>query len=114
MQSFGYACKGLMQFFKTEHNLWIHCAAALLAVILGFFLNISRTQWTAILLVIGMVISAEAFNTCIEKMMDYLAPEQHEKVRYIKDLAAGAVLITAIVAALVGLIIFLPGIIALF
>lgn len=114
MLSFGYALNGLWQFFKTEHNLWIHCVIALLAVVLGFVLRISRMEWIAVIIVIGIVLSAEAFNSCIEKTLDHLTPEKHEKVRYIKDLAAGAVLLTAIAAAIVGLLIFLPKILNCF
>lgn len=114
LRSFGYAFRGLSRFFKTEHNLWIHLAATFAAVLLGFVFHISANEWLAILIVIGMVISAEAFNTCIEKIMDHLAPGRHDNVRYIKDLAAGAVLVTAVVAAIVGIIVFLPKITGLF
>lgn len=114
IRSFGYALNGLWQFFKTEHNLWIHCVVAVPVIVFGVLLQLSKMEWIAVVIVMGMVLSAEAFNTCIEKAMDHLAPEKHERVKYIKDLAAGAVLITAIVAAIVGIMIFLPKIIELF
>jgi diacylglycerol kinase (ATP) len=114
IRSFGYALSGLKRFFGTEHNAWIHLAAALAAAAVGFLLNISPMEWVGVLFAIGLVCCAEAFNTCVEKMMDRLLPQQDETVKYIKDLAAGAVLISAAIAALVGTIIFLPKIIALF
>ncbi len=114
VRSFGYALSGLWKFFRTEHNLWIHWIIAVLVLIAGFLLHLSRMEWIVVVMVMGMVLSAEAFNTCIEKIMDHLAPDYHEKVKYIKDLAAGAVLITAVAAAITGIIVFLPKIIALF
>ncbi|MGH2645356.1 MAG: diacylglycerol kinase family protein, partial [Chitinophagaceae bacterium] len=95
----------------TEHNVWIHSVAAILAVILGFLLKISALEWVGVLFAIGLVLAAEALNTCIEKIMDRLLPDQDETVKYVKDLAAGAVLMAAIVAAIIGVIIFLPKII---
>jgi|SRR5699024_9650364 len=113
IRSFKYAFNGLWRFFKTEHNLWIHCVLTLIAIVLGCILGLSKMEWIAIFIVIGMVISAEAFNTCIEKVIDYLAPDMDERAKYIKDLAAGAVLVTAVVAAIVGFIIFIPKLLAL-
>lgn len=69
--------------------------------------------WVGVLFAIGLVLTAEAFNTCLEKMMDKLIPEQSETVRYVKDLGAGAVLVSAIVSAAIGGIIFIPAIIQL-
>lgn len=113
IRSFGYAFAGLKRFFLTEHNVWIHAVAAILAIIISFLLKISSLEWVGVLFASGLVLAAEAFNTCIEKIMDRLLPQQDETVKYVKDLAAGAVLIAAIVAAIVGLIIFLPKIIHL-
>lgn len=114
IRSFGYALAGLKLFFRTEHNAWIHLAATGLVIIISFLLKISGMEWVGVLFAIGLVCSAEAFNTCIEKMMDRLLPQQDDTVKYVKDLAAGAVLIAAIVAAIIGMIIFLPKIIACF
>lgn len=114
LRSFGYAFAGLAKFFRTEHNAWIHLTATGAVVVISFLLKISSMEWVGVLFAIGLVCSAEAFNTCIEKMMDRLLPQQDETVKYVKDLAAGAVLIAAIVAAIIGIIIFLPKIIALF
>lgn len=114
IRSFGYALSGLRRFFLAEHNVWIHSTVAIFAVMLSFLLKISALEWVGVLFAIGLVLAAEAFNTCIEKIMDRLLPQQDETVRYVKDLAAGAVLIAAIVAAAIGVIIFLPKIISLF
>lgn len=114
LRSFRYAFAGLTRFFRTEHNAWIHLAAAAAGIVTGFLLKISSMEWIGVLFAIGLVCSAEAFNTCIEKMMDRLLPQQDETVKYVKDLAAGAVLIAAMVAAAIGIIVFLPKIIACF
>jgi diacylglycerol kinase (ATP) len=113
-RSFVYAFRGLRRFFSTEHNAWIHLVAAALALVLSILLKISAIQWVGVLFAIGAVLTAEAFNTCVEKMMDKLIPETSETVRYVKDLAAGAVLLSALVAAVIGGIIFIPLIIQLF
>lgn len=114
IRSFGYALAGLKTFFRTEHNAWIHLFATFVVVVISFLLKISSMEWVGVLFAMGLVCSAEAFNTCIEKIMDRLLPEHDETVKYVKDLAAGAVLIAAIVAALIGMIIFLPKIIHFF
>jgi diacylglycerol kinase len=85
--------------------------AAAVAILLSVLLKISPLKWVGVLFAIGLVLCAEAFNTCIEKIMDRLVPGQDETVKYVKDLAAGGVLIAAMVAAVIGCIIFLPGII---
>lgn len=113
IRSFGYAFSGLRRFFLTEHNVWIHSAVALVVLIMSFLLKISSLEWVGVLFAVGLVLVAEAFNTCLEGLMDRLIPEEDETVKYIKDLAAGAVLISAIVAAIIGIIIFLPKIIHL-
>lgn len=86
----------------------IHLLATVCVVIAGFLFKISGAEWCAIFIVIGLVWSAEAFNTVIEKLVDHLFPEYHETARVAKDVAAGAVLICSIIAAIVGLIVFLP------
>lgn len=110
IRSFGYAFGGLYRFFKTEHNAWIHSVAAITALILGWALDLSRTEWIGVLFAIGFVLSAEAFNTVIETLADSVSDQENERIKYVKDLAAGAVLIAAITAAAIGLIVFLPKI----
>lgn len=107
-KSFIYAAKGLKSFISREHNAWIHSLAAFAVIVLGIIFHISRTEWIAILLCIGMVFAAEAFNTAIERLVNLVSPDYNKTAGDVKDIAAGAVLICAVTAAIVGLIIFLP------
>jgi len=96
--------------YSEEHNARIHLVAALLAILLGFFLKISMLEWIAIIVVIGAVFTAELFNSALENLSDHLAPEQHTNIKKVKDLAAAAVLVSALMALVTGVIIFLPKI----
>ncbi len=113
LKSFGYAINGIRYSIRTQHNILIHIILAITAIALGFLLKISSSEWIAIIIVIGLVISAEIFNTSIEELVNLVSPHKNEKAGIIKDLAAGAVLILAITAFITGLIIFLPKIIIL-
>ncbi len=110
--SFKYAFIGIWAVASSEINFQIHIAAAIIAVSLGFYLDISKNEWCCVLLCFAIVMAAEAFNSAIEKLVDFISPEFHPKAGKIKDIAAGAVLITAIIAAAVGCIVFLAKIIA--
>jgi diacylglycerol kinase len=110
IKSFGYAFTGIYDLLRSEPNTRIHLLATVCALIAGFILRISKTEWCIILIVIALVWAAEAFNTAIEKMTDQLFPEFHEKARFAKDVSAGAVLVCAIAALICGLIIFIPKI----
>lgn len=112
--SFGNAFAGLRVLFREEHNVRIHICAAILAVAAGFAFRISPGEWLAIVFAIGLVFAAEALNTSIERLSDAVQPEWDERIRDVKDLAAGGVLFAAIAAFVVGLIVFVPEIIALF
>ena len=112
--SFLYAFSGIADMLREESNARIHCIITVLVVILGFVLRISTAEWIGVALSIGLVISAETFNTAIERLADVVQPEQDSRIRDVKDLAAAAVLFCALAAAAVGLIIFLPKIFALF
>jgi len=93
---------------RTEHNTWIHLALTIAAIAFGFILKISKGEFIAIIIVMTMVWVAEILNTAIEKTMDFISLEKHPQIKLVKDLAAAAVLITAISALLVGAIIFIP------
>ena len=108
LKSFVYAGKGIYILIRTEHNVWIHCAIMALATLAGFFFNITQGEWIAVVLCFGLVLSAEAMNTAIEKLVDLVSPERNLLAGKVKDLAAGAVLICAIVAVIVGAVIFVP------
>ncbi|MBQ1409276.1 MAG: diacylglycerol kinase family protein [Bacteroidales bacterium] len=111
IKSFSYAFAGLRVLFREEHNSWIHATAAVLAIAAGFLFRISPVEWIAVIIVIGMVFSAEILNSSLERTADFVKAERDDRKRDIKDLGAAAVLVTAISAALVGIMIFLPKII---
>ncbi len=112
LKSFVYAWKGIHSFIGREHNAWIHCAVMVAVVVAGFFFQITRGEWIAIVLCIGLVLAAEGFNTAIERLVNLVSPGKHPVAGDVKDIAAGAVLICAIAAAIVGLIVFIPYIIS--
>lgn len=97
--------------FKDQYNIWIHTMILGLVLIAGIYFNITLLEWIFIVLASGMVFAAEAFNTAIEIDMNLTSPEFHPHARDTKDVAAGAVLITAVVAMVIGVIIFLPRIV---
>ena len=103
LKSFTYAWKGVCSFLSKEHNAWIHCAAIIAVTIAGIRFEITRTEWLVILLCFAMVLAAEAFNTAIERLVNLVSPDYHPIAGDVKDIAAGAVLICAIFAALIGL-----------
>ncbi|NDW12812.1 diacylglycerol kinase family protein [Bacteroides sp. 214] len=114
LRSFVYAWQGIIILIRNEHNAWIHLFAVITVTALGFIFSITATEWIAVILCFGLVLAAEAFNTAIEKFVDHVSTEHHPILGKVKDLAAGAVLICAIAAAIVGLIIFLPYIMSFF
>lgn len=111
IKSFSYAFAGIRVLLREEHNARIHLVAAAAAVAAGFLFGITPGQWMAVVIVIAMVFSAEAVNSAIERTADFVKAERDDRKRDIKDLAAGAVLICAIGAAVVGIIVFLPYVI---
>ena len=109
-QGFQYAFKGLAVLWK-QRNAKFHFVAAIAVILIGWYLNLSQLEWVSIVLCIGLVFAAEAFNTAIELLCDHVTPERHPKIGMIKDVSAAGVLIMAIAAGIVGLTIFLPKII---
>ena len=108
LRSFGYAWKGIQSCVGKEQNLSFHLIAAMAVIIAGIVLGITRTEWIMVVMCIGTVIAADLFNTAIEKLVDLVSPERHPVAGQVKDIAAGAVLICAVAAAIIGLIIFIP------
>lgn len=106
--SFKYALEGLLAALKEEPNLKFHLLAGFLVIILSFMLNISSSDWIVIIILIGFVIAVELTNTAIEAVVNHLTITQHPGAKLAKDISAGAVLISALTAAIVGLIIFTP------
>lgn len=105
-KSFTHAGRGIWIFIKTTHNAWLHLIIFAVAIFLGFYFNISHTDWILLIITGAFVLVSEAFNTAIEIDMDLTSPEYHPYAKDTKDVAAGAVLISAIAAVIVGLMIF--------
>jgi len=106
VQSFRYAFRGISEMLRTETNARVHAIATIAVVAIGFAFGISRTDWLAITLSITAVWCAEGFNTAIEFVCDVASPDYHPKVEQAKDIAAGAVLIAAAGAVVVGVLVF--------
>ena len=112
LKSFQYAFEGLNSFFSTQHNAIIHLIMTLLAFSAAVFYNVTRIEGIAIALAIGFVWAAELFNTAIEKLADLVSKEYHPEIKFIKDVSAAAVLLSAVAALITGAIIFLPKLLA--
>jgi undecaprenol kinase/diacylglycerol kinase (ATP) len=108
LKSFKYAFNGLKVLFKEEHNARIHLTIAILTIIAGFLLNISASEWVAVCILIGLIFSMEIINSVVENICDFVSPDWHASIKRIKDLMAAAVLITAVVSVICGIIIFGP------
>ena len=110
INSFKYAFEGIITAFKAERNMKIHIIIMLLVIVAGFIFKISITEWFVCILLFSMVIASELFNTAIETVVDMVMPEKNDKAKIAKDISAGAVLVVAIGAAIIGLMIFIPKI----
>ena len=113
-KSFANAFNGIISAIKTEQNLIIDLVITILTIILGFILKISTIEFLIVILAIGLVISMELINTAIEYAVDLSMPEIHPLAKLSKDISSGAVLISAVIALIVGIIIYLPKVIDLF
>lgn len=106
--AFVYAFSGIYQSLKNETNLKLQLLIALLVIIAGIYFSISKADWFMVLLCITLVIALEMFNSAIEKLCDLYTKEQNAKIKYIKDVCAGAVLIASMIAAIIGCVVFWP------
>jgi diacylglycerol kinase len=113
IKSFAYAWNGIRSCFDSEPNFRIHSVLAIFVLILSIVLNISAIEWIAVGFCIAFVITMEMLNTAIEKLCDVVHQDLHPGIKKVKDIAAGAVLVSAIFSAVTGLVIFLPKIIVL-
>ena len=111
INSFKYAFNGLAEAWKKEQNIKIHVLIMIFVIIAGFLLKISIAEWIVCLILFAMVISLELINTAIEITVDITMPKINERAKFAKDISAGAVLFSAIISAIIGIIIFLPKII---
>lgn len=107
-KSITYAFKGALKLITTEHSIMVQFSIGILITIAGFYFNISTTEWLFQTLAIGLVLSIEGLNTAVEKIADFIHPQYHEKIGFIKDIAAGAVFFAALAALATGIIIYYP------
>jgi len=107
-----HALHGILEMLKSQHNAWVHLVATLCVIVAGVIFGISNTQWCLLVLVVTIVWVAEGLNTAFEFLCDVASPEFHPLVKKSKDVAAGAVLLSAVGAVIVGLIIFIPYLIS--
>jgi len=114
IKSFKYAGIGIMTMLKSQQNAWIHALATVSVCLCGIFFGLTRTEWCWIILAFMAVWTAEALNTAFEFLADVASPDYHPLVEHAKDVAAGAVLISAIGAASVGALILGPHVLKLF
>jgi Diacylglycerol kinase len=108
IQSFKYAFEGIFRFLMKERNFRIHVLITFLVIIAGFIFRIERIEWVVILLLVAIVLISEAINSCIERICDFISPGLDKRIKAIKDISAGVVLIGAIISIIVGCIILLP------
>lgn len=114
LRSFSFAINGVILFFRNEHQARVHALIAAVVVVLGFVLELSYFEWIAIILSIGLVLVSEMLNTSIESICDFMHPEINPRIKTIKDLSAGGVLLAALTALVIGLVIFGPKVLDLF
>ena len=108
LKSVTYAFKGAVKLITTEHSVMIQFSIGILMAIAGFYFVISKTEWLFQTFAIGLVMSIEGLNTAVEKIADFIHPNYHERIGFIKDIAAGAVFFAAMTAVVIGLIIYVP------
>ena len=110
IHSFKAAFNGISIAFKSEWNFKFHLIAAIVSILLAYFLNLNSVEFSIILISIGLVISMELINTSIEYLCDFIHPEKHDAIKKIKDISAAAVLISSIISVVIGILVFLPKI----
>lgn len=108
LASFAYAMQGVAHALRTQRNFKIHVAVTLVVLVAGLALGLGADQWAVLVVVIGLVLQAELFNTAIEAIVDHVSPEFHPLAKVAKDCAAGAVFVSAIIAVVTGLLILGP------
>ncbi|SEG47972.1 diacylglycerol kinase family protein [Flavobacterium urumqiense] len=108
LKSVTYAFKGAVKLITTEHSVMVQFSLGIVMAIAGFYFGISKTEWLFQTFAIGLVMSIEGLNTAVEKMADFIHPNYHERIGFIKDIAAGAVFFAALTAIAIGLIIYIP------
>lgn len=108
LKSIIFAIKGAFKLATTEHSIMVQLSLGLLMTIAGIYFQITKEEWLVQTLAIGLVLSIEGLNTAVEKIADFIHPDYHERIGFIKDIAAGAVLFAAFTAIIIGVIIYTP------
>lgn len=108
LKSFTFAFHGAKKLITTEHSIMVQFSLGIIMTIAGFYFGISKTEWLFQTMAIGLVLSIEGLNTAVEKIADFIHPNYHKKIGFIKDIAAGAVFFAALTAIIIGLTIYLP------
>jgi diacylglycerol kinase (ATP) len=107
-KSMGFAVKGAFKLITTEHSVMVQSSLAVIMIIAGFWFDISRTDWMFQIFAFGLVLSIEGLNTAVEKIADFVHPDYHQRIGFIKDIAAGSVFFAALTAIAIGFLIYLP------
>lgn len=113
LKSLKFAIAGAYKLISTEHSIMVQLSVGVMVTLAGFYFNISKTDWMFQTLAIGLVLSIEGLNTAVEKIADFIHPDFHEKIGFVKDIAAGAVFFAAIAALIIGLCIYIPIVLAI-
>jgi len=108
IRSLTFAIRGAWLLITTEHSIMVQVGIAIIMTIVGFIMELSSIEWMFQLLAIGLVLVAESLNTGLEKLSDFVHPDYNDRIGFIKDISAGAATFAAIIAVIIGLIIYLP------
>jgi diacylglycerol kinase (ATP) len=108
LKSVTFAYKGAYKLITTEHSIMVQFSIGIIMTIAGFYFNITATEWLFQTFAIGLIMSIEGLNTAVEKIADFIHPNYHERIGFIKDIAAGSVFFAAVTAIIIGLIIYVP------
>ncbi|MFK7050272.1 Undecaprenol kinase [Flavobacterium columnare] len=111
LKSIRFAAKGAFKLITTEHSVMVQSSLAVLMSLAGYYFEITREEWMFQIFAFGLVLSVEGLNTAVEKLADFVHPDFHEKIGFIKDIAAGAVFFAAMTAFVIGSFIYLPKIV---
>ncbi|WP_375605128.1 diacylglycerol kinase family protein [Flavobacterium davisii] len=111
LKSIRFAAKGAFKLITTEHSVMVQSLLAVLMSLAGYYFEITREEWMFQIFAFGLVLSVEGLNTAVEKLADFVHPDFHEKIGFIKDIAAGAVFFAAMTAFVIGSFIYLPKIV---
>ncbi|WP_445457455.1 diacylglycerol kinase [Flavobacterium sp. HNIBRBA15423] len=108
LKSILFAVKGAFKLATTEHSVMVQLSIALTLIVAGFYFGITKEEWLIQTLATGLVLGIEGINTAVEKIADFIHPDYHKKIGFIKDIAAGAVFFAALTAITIGSIIYIP------